>query len=229
MPTPIEAMRIVAGRLQALDIPFAFVGGAVVAVLVDRPDLTEIRPTKDVDVIVEIATLVDYYALEERLRAAGFQHDTTEGAPICRWIIDDCRVDVMPTTSAPLGMNSKWFPEALATAQTKDLGEGHSAKVIPPALFLATKLEAFKDRGHGDYYASHDLEDIVTLVDGRASIVDDVAGSPESVRGFVGAGVREILSQPDFQDALPGHLSALSRTRAPLVMERLQALANFAK
>src|SRR5277367_2717134 len=123
MPTPIEAMRIVATRLQEIDVPFAFVGGAVVGTLVDHPELTEIRPTKDVDVIVEIATLIDYYALEELLRASGFQHDTTEGAPICRWIIDECRVDVMPTTSASLGINSKWFPEALATAQTRDLRE----------------------------------------------------------------------------------------------------------
>ena len=229
MPTPIEAMRIVAKRLQTIDVPFAFVGGAVVAVLVDHPELTEIRPTKDVDVIVEIATLVDYYALEKRLRASGFQHDTAEGAPICRWIIDECRVDVMPTTSAPLGMNSKWFPEALATAQTRDLGEGCSAQVILPALFLTTKLEAFKDRGHGDYYASHDLEDIITLVDGRASIIDDVAESPEPVRKFVGVGVRKILTQPDFQDAFPGHLSALSRTRAPLVMGRLQRIADLGK
>jgi hypothetical protein len=75
-------MRIVATRLQAADVPFAFVGGAVVCVLVDDPTLTEIRPTKDVDVIVEILTRVDYYALEERLRAAGFQHDISEGAPI---------------------------------------------------------------------------------------------------------------------------------------------------
>ena len=87
-------MRIVATRLQAIDVPFAFVGGAVVGVLVDHPELTAIRPTKDVDVIVEIATLLDYYALEERLRTAGFVNDTAEDAPICRWVIADCRVDV---------------------------------------------------------------------------------------------------------------------------------------
>jgi hypothetical protein len=31
---------------------------------------------------------------------------------------------------------------------------------------VATKLEAFLKRGGGDYIASHDLEDIVTVVDG---------------------------------------------------------------
>jgi predicted nucleotidyltransferase len=220
-------MRIVAARLQPLNIPFAFVGGAVVTVLVDDRDLYEFRPTKDVDVIVEIVTLVDYYALEERLRAAGFQHDTSEGAPICRWIVDDCRVDIMPTDPAPLGMNSKWFPEALALAESKDLGEGQRAAVISPALFLATKLEAFKDRGHDDYYGSHDLEDIVALVDGRESIVDDVSAVAEPMRTFIRDSFARFLAHPDFQDAFPGHLSALSRPRAQEILNRFQSIASI--
>jgi predicted nucleotidyltransferase len=227
MPTPLESMRIVAARLQAADVPFAFVGGAVVCVLVDDPTLTEIRPTKDVDVIVEIVTRVDYYVLEERLRATGFQHDISEGAPICRWVVDQCRVDIMPTDPAPLGMNSKWFPEALALAEMKDLGEGQQAKVIAPALFIATKLEAFKDRGKGDYYGSHDLEDIITLVDGRATVVADVTDAPQPVRNYVAHWFREIFGNSDFQDAFPGHLSALSRARAPLVLQRFQAIASL--
>jgi predicted nucleotidyltransferase len=227
MPTPLESMRIVAARLQALDLPFAFVGGAVVCLLVDDPQLTEIRPTKDVDVIVEIATRIDYYALEQRLRAAGFQHDISEGAPICRWIVDECRIDIMPTEPEPLGMNSKWFPEALALAETIDLGEGDRARVITPALFLATKLEALKDRGKGDYYGSHDLEDIIALVDGRALIVADVSDAPQPVRSYITNWFREIIENSDFQDAFPGHLSALSRARASLVLQRFQAIASL--
>jgi hypothetical protein len=52
MLTPLESMRIVARRFEPLKLSFAFVGGAVVCVLVDHPELTEFRPTKDVDVIV---------------------------------------------------------------------------------------------------------------------------------------------------------------------------------
>lgn len=228
MPTPLESMRIVAARLRGLDVPFAFVGGAVVSVLVDDSSLTEIRPTKDVDVIVEIVTRIDYYALEEQLRSAGFQHDISEDAPICRWVVDQCKVDIMPTNSAALGMSSKWFPEALALAEIRDLGEGLQANVITAALFLATKLEAFKDRGKGDYYGSHDLEDIITLVDGRASIVNDVAESSEAVRIFIRDQFHHFLEQPDFNDAFPGHLSALSRPRAQLVLRRFRDISNLA-
>jgi hypothetical protein len=149
------------------------------------------------------------------------------GAPICRWIVDQCRVDIMPTDPAPLGMNSKWFPEAFALAEMKDLGEGCRARIITPALFLATKLEAFKDRGKGDYYGSHDLEDIITLVDGRALIVADVTDAPQPVRAYIASWFREILGNSDFQDAFPGHLSALSRARALLVLQRFQAITSL--
>ena len=146
-------MQIVAKRLEPLGVPFAFLGGAVLGLLVDHPELMEIRPTKDVDVIVEVVTLTEYYEMEEKLRAAGFQHDISEGAPICRWIVDGCRVDVMPVHSTALGMNSNWFPEAIQLSRIMEMGKGCSARVITPALFIATKLEAFKDRGRRDFYA----------------------------------------------------------------------------
>jgi hypothetical protein len=44
MPAPpLEEMRIVASRLKPLDVPFAFLGGAVMCLLVDHPELTDFR------------------------------------------------------------------------------------------------------------------------------------------------------------------------------------------
>src|SRR6266704_1666645 len=98
MPTPLESIRIVATRLSPLNVRFVFLGGAVVPLLVDHPTLM---------------AYPEFSAFEERLRAAGFKHDTSEGAPIYRWIVENCRVDVMPMDSRPLGMNTSWFREAL--------------------------------------------------------------------------------------------------------------------
>ena len=229
MPTQIESMRIVARRLEPLGVPFAFLGGAVLGLLVDHPELMEIRPTKDVDVIVEVVTHNEYYTMEEKLRAAGFQHDISEGAPICRWIVDGCRVDVMPIRSTALGMNSNWFPEAIQLSRLMKMGEGCSARVITPALFIATKLEAFKDRGKRDFYASHDFEDIITVTDGRAAIVDDVAAAPENVRAFIAEAFTGFLNESDFHNALPGHLSAFAgaKQRTELVKQRVVSIASL--
>lgn len=229
MATPLESMRTVARRLAPLKIPFVFVGGAAVSLLVDRPDLTDFRPTRDVDVVVAVVTRNDYAKLETILREAGFQHDMSEDAPICRWIVEGCRVDIMPQESAFLGMNSKWFPEVMEFAHQVDLGESCTARVITPPLFLATKLQAFNDRGEADYYESKDLEDIVTLVHGRNSIVGDVAASPTPIRQFVSQSFADLLTRADFGDALPGHLSTLygARQQVALVRDRLQQIARL--
>jgi predicted nucleotidyltransferase len=197
--------------------------------LVDHPELTEFRSTKDVDVIVPVVTYSEYAALEERLRLAGFNHDTSEGAPICRWLVDGCRVDIMPEGPANLGMNTRWFPEVLQQALKTDLGQGCSANVVTPPLFLATKLEAFNDRGKDDYYASHDLEDIITLVDGRATIVQEVAAATADIREFIASEFAKILRHPDFGETLPGLMPAIlgASQRIPIVVQRFEAISTL--
>jgi len=210
-------MRLVAQELESVGLSFAFVGGCAVWLLVDRPDLTDFRPTEDVDVIIEVITLGELYKLEEQLRAAGFQHDTSEGAPICRWIVKGCRVDIMPIDSRELGMNSQWFREAFESAQLVTLNRELEAKVITPPLFLATKLTAFQDRGHSDLYGSHDIEDVVTITDGCKNIVEDVANSSADVRKFIANGFSALMQHADFDDALFGHLSAVFGARDRMV------------
>jgi hypothetical protein len=229
MPSPLESMEIVARRLEPLGLSYAFLGGAVIGLLVDNSSLTELRPTKDVDVIAGVVTYQEFSELENRLRLAGFQNDTSEGAPICRWIVQDCKVDIMPIESSALGMNSKWFREALELAEPCKLAEDCTVRVITPPCFIATKLEAFKDRGKGDYYGSHDLEDIITVLDGRADIVKDVSLTEPSIRKFISDSLRHMLSHTDFRQALPGHLPAFSRSnqRESIVTQRIEAISQL--
>ncbi len=65
----IESVAHVAEKLQALDEQFAFLGGAVLPLLLDDTSIVIVRPTKDVDVIVEVLTRLEYSKLEERLQA----------------------------------------------------------------------------------------------------------------------------------------------------------------
>jgi hypothetical protein len=45
----------------------------------------DVRPTFDVDAIAEITSYAEYDKFSERLKKLGFQEDTREGAPLCRW------------------------------------------------------------------------------------------------------------------------------------------------
>ncbi len=78
--------------------------------------------------------------------------------------------------------------------------------------------------------ASHDLEDIVTLVDGRPEIVAEVGGADAEVRVYIASDIHSLLDNPDFAEALPGFLlpDAASQERRGIVEERLRVLAGLA-
>ena len=203
-----------------------FVGGCTTGLFITDPAAGGIRPTKDVDAIVDIASYAKYTVLAGRLRALGLGEDTTLGAPLCRWRHGPLIVDVMPTDAAVLGFSNRWYPTAIETAQTFHIA-GHDVRVVTPALFIATKLEAFHGRGGHDIVASHDLEDIVAVVDGRPEIVGDVAAASDDLRAYIGAELRELLDNRDFTEALAGFLlpDPASQARRSLLEDRLRSLS----
>ncbi len=222
----LPALRAVAAKLDSLGLDYAFVGGAIVNLLLDHPALSPVRPTDDVDVILETVTSTRYSDIEARLRSLGFAHDTRPDAPLCRWVLGTLTVDIMPTEGGFLGLNTSWFKEALATATVHEFARTR-LRLITPVAFLAMKHEAFADRGAGDYYASHDLEDFVTVIDGRANIVREVEQAPAALRRHVSRAVRSLLAAPAFVEALPGHLPSdvASQRRLPSLQMKLQSIA----
>lgn len=92
---------------------------------------------------------------------------------------------------------------------------------------MATKFEAFADRGHDDLLGSHDAEDIINLIDGRPELAADVANAPLELRGYLAERCRGLLARPEFADALSGMIAPDESLadRVKTVMQRLTALA----
>ena len=203
-----------------------FVGGCTTGLFITDPAAGGIRPTKDVDAIVDVTSYAKYAALSERLRALGLAEDATPDAPLCRWRRDDLIVDVMPVDEHVLGFSNRWYPAAIEAARTIDIG-GHLVRVVTPTLFIATKLDAFHGRGGGDIVASHDLEDIIAVVDGRPEIVREVAAASTDVRHYIASELRALLDNRDFTEALGGFLlpDAASQGRRSLLEGRLRSLS----
>ena len=87
--------------LEVVQLPMVFVGGATMPLYVDD-EARELRETKDVDVMVEGTSYGEFAELEERLRTAGFQHDTSRHAPRCRWLKGGQQYDIeSPATYEP--------------------------------------------------------------------------------------------------------------------------------
>jgi len=223
-----ENLLKVSDRIRPLSIEYAFLGGSIVPLLLDDPDLSPIRPTNDVDVVILLVHQTRMAAIEAKLRSAGFAHDVTQGAPMCRWRLDDIIVDIMPDKGAEfMGLSSRWFSDALKSATLKSI-PGGEVPVISAATFVATKLVAYADRGKGDYY-HHDLEDVISVVDGRSSLSQELKSSPPALRGFVADQIRQLIDDPDFLRHLPGHLPSddVSQSRLPFLRERLQQIAGL--
>jgi len=221
-------LAVVAEKLDHLGINYAFVGGSIIGFLLDNPQLSPVRPTDDLDVIVEVLTTHRYADIEAKLRAVGFVNDTRQGAPMCRWTFGGLTIDIMPTEGQFMGLNTRWFAEALASAtQTKI--DRFDLKIISPVAFIATKLAAFADRGKGDYFASHDIEDVVTIIDGRDAMVAEIAAAPTALRGYIVASLQRIDQSSDFQEALPGYLPSdvASQQRLPLLRKKLNAIVKL--
>jgi len=224
----IEMLQLAADGLGPLLDEVVFVGGCAAGLLITDPAAPPTRETTDVDVIVELASSHDYHLLSEKLRDRGFREDQSDGAPMCRWLYRSVKVDVMPTDSAILGFSNRWYAGAMLSAQNMRLPAGIDIRMVTAPFFLATKLEAFYGRGNGDYMVSHDLEDMIAVLDGRDSIVSEVTNSGE-VGLYLAEAFQRLLALDVFHDALPCHLPSdmASQKRAPVVLQRMSDIRDM--
>jgi len=217
-------LRAIAEALGELRERVVFVGGATAGLLVTDPAAESVRATRDIDAIVE-AKRAQFHRMEEQIAALGFERDIESGV-ICRWIHRDSGVlfDLMPVDADVLGFTNRWYAYAIDTAQLVVLAEDLVIRVVSAPAFVATKLEAFADRGNGDILASHDLEDVLNIVDGREELAQELNAAPSAPRDAVRAGFSNLLVHADFANALPGLIA--DADRAETVMQRLRDMAS---
>jgi predicted nucleotidyltransferase len=112
---------------------------------------------------------------------------------------------------------------------TKKLRADLEIRLVTAPYFVATKLEAFNRRGGGDFSGSHDLEDVVSVVDGREALSAEVREAGADLGDYVRREIAKLLANSGFVDALPGFLlpDAASQSRIGIVLGRLQELASI--
>jgi hypothetical protein len=137
----------------------------------------------------------------------------------------------MPSEPGVLSFNNRWYSLAVKTAQDVRLPSGRIIKLVTAPVFIATKLEALRDRGAGDYLSSHDLEDIVTVIDGRPSLSDEISIAPAELQAYIQGQLDSLFLSNAFIEALQGHLpgDAASQARLPELIRRLRSLRHTAK
>ncbi|MEE4604368.1 MAG: hypothetical protein V2J65_24005 [Desulfobacteraceae bacterium] len=221
----------IAERLGSLRSKVVFLGGSATGFhITDRAE-PEIRATKDVDIIVEVASIVGYHKLEITLRELGFFQKMQEDDPICRWYIDDVMVDVMPTDENILGFSNRWYLPAIKNSVTIELEPNLEIQIVTAPYFLGTKLDAYFGRGRGDYLTSHDMEDIINFINGRVEILEDIQNSEQDLRAFIIKCLQGFLEDELFLEALPGHLlpDQASQGRRSIILERIKKIVGLGR
>lgn len=220
----IAVVAEVAEALQDIKQDMVFVGGAVVSLYTDDPAADEIRPTQDIDMTLNIINLSHWEKVQTQLGALGFYPDPF-GHAICSYRYKDIPVDIMATEDGPLGPANRWYKigfENLWTAKAKE----QDIKILSAPCYLATKFEAFNDRG-SDYRTSHDIEDIVYVLDNRIGIVEEVANDDTRIADFIKEQLQIITNKGIMQEVLMAHIHPLMLDeRLSIVEEKITQILN---
>ncbi len=215
LPDTINRLRLkaVAIQLGPLNEEVVYVGGATVALYVDTTAAGEVRPTDDIDVVIELASYASYGRLDERLRAQGFQNDMASGV-ICRYrmpgllidLMESVVVDVMPTRPEILGFSNRWYVEGYQRAIDYALDGETTIRIFPLAYFVAAKFEALASRGGRDLRVSTDFEDIVFVLDNVSDLLGQLRVGSEAVQHYLRETFTRLLARPDSTEGFYANL-----------------------
>ena len=217
----LEAVAV--GLGDELRAQMVFVGGCTTALFITDPiTLEDVRATDAVDLIVDLAGLAGWAVLQDALFQKGFTV-SAEDEVICRMRLGDLKVDFMPDDPAILGFSNRWYETGIETAETHALRADLEIKLLTPPLFLATKLEAYLGRGDDDPIGSHDLEDVLIVVDGREELAAEVSQADAGIRSFIAEQLGSLMKHYDYDSFIDGNVRGPAG-RAEIVRARLAAL-----
>lgn len=192
-------------ELHWLETPPVFVGGAALHCYLDDFARSQLRTTKDIDIILfQITSSMEWMHFEEKLRTLQWSPDMD--GPMCRYLSPKGKmVDFLFPSSAVMGFSNRWYPKVIENPLIHTI-DGRTLRIAQPAIYLATKIEAFVGRGQADPFDSQDLEDIVALIDGCRTIVASFQEQDLEIRVWIGDHLRHIRAQSWFATLCLGNI-----------------------
>jgi predicted nucleotidyltransferase len=214
----------VAQGLKELNEKMVFIGGAVISLYTDDPAADEIRPTADIDMTINLANYAEWAQMQERLSELEFYPDP-QGQSICSYKFQNIAIDIMPAEDSSIGISNTWYKPGFNYLQTIQLEDGTIIKILSSPYFLATKLEAFKERGENDFYGSHDFEDIIYLLDNRTTIVEEIITADRHVKEYIITELTTIKNHPQSEEILAMHIHPLIREeRFNILLDKIKLI-----
>ncbi len=140
--------------------------------------------------------------------------------------MDDIYIDVMLTNEEILGFSNTWYSDALKEAVEVEVDNDISIRLVTGPYFCATKIEAFYGRGQGDFLSSHDIEDIITIIDGRKEIIEKLTMAPETLKLFLADNLNKFLQDDNFMESISAQFNPdpISQKRCDVIIERIKKM-----
>lgn len=221
----LKVISKVAKALGELNDRVVYVGGAIVSLYINDPAAEDIRPTKDIDISMEILSLGELEKLRVLLSEKKF-YQTSDETVMCRFMYEDITVDVMSTKAVGWAPADKWFAPGFKHVETIKI-EDQQIRILPIAYFLATKFSAYHDRGAKDPRTSKDFEDITYILDNRVDLVEQILNSPYDVKQYLKVEFKSILNDPGLQEAIAGNLFYETQVvRSNIITDKLKTIVS---
>ncbi len=213
------ATKKVAKALGDLNDKVVYVGGAMVSLYIDDTAAEDIRPTKDLDLTFQLASFAELEELREQLIEKGFTQ-SAEDHVNCRFRYEDLKIDMMSTQSVGWAPSNPWFAKGFEKAITKTL-DRITIKVLPLPYFLATKMEAFFNRG---------IKDITYLFNYTTTIDNQIHASEKEVRQYLIGKLNTFKNDKTIMTAIRGSLYFdQADERMEIIQERIQTILSDSK
>lgn len=194
----IERIALALGDLSEKVV---FVGGCVAQLYSTTQGAKEMRPTVDVDCIVDLSSYKDYCSFCEELHAKRFANDITPGAPICRWTFENELIDFMPKDDSPIGPSNKWYGPGMRHRVVYEISQGIFIRILPAIYYVATKMEAVLSRGGNDLRTSHDFEDLVYVLNYNTDFVQSFEDTTdESLKQYLSKHFSSLLNRSNIRE-----------------------------
>lgn len=130
-------------------------------------------------------------------------------------------VDLMPLSGDILGFTNIWYAEGFKRAIEFNIDSNSKVKVFPSPYFIASKLEAFKNRGGGDGRISSDFEDIIFVLENRNSIWIELKESDKLVKDYLQKEFSRFFENPYFEEWIDVHTSFSSPSSTYYILTEL--------
>lgn len=221
----IERLQEVAEGLADLNEQVTYVGGSVTGLYAKDNAVSNARPTKDVDCVVEYFSFQEKEAFEQLLRERHFREDMDEDAPLCRWLYKQYEVDIMPSDDRYFHFTNRWYKPGVKRREPYTLPNGQTIYIMPMLLFIATKLEAIPDRGGDDLRGSQDFEDIVYILNSCSDFIERYQQEKNSdVKTFISDQFTAFAKRPNIMEEIACALPMGEENRVDIIYDILRSL-----